>query len=219
MRRALDLGQDAKTILDEIEKTLHVEVREQVGTFNWIENEGPVQANPGGLTALQVLCEKERATAFNQTDDEAPDYFVHAIQDFMIAHNGKTPTRKVRETARSAWRENLAADRRIREREPISPGEGFRSPNRGRPEIYPPDVVWAFADAIARAAGCENFSIGHHGDATITDKNKGGGAMFRCLVAAVRWAMTVAWLAAARPGTAPPIIKPEGILTLIKRGR
>jgi hypothetical protein len=217
MRRALKLPKEADAILEEIKRALHAEVRHQVGTFTWIENEGPMPAKPGGLTALQVLCERERAIAFNQTDDEPPAYFVDAIQDFMIVHDGRTPTRKVRKTSRNAWRDDPRADSRIREREP-SGSERFRSPNRGRPEKYPPDVIWAFADAIARVTGREQFSTGHHGDATIIDENK-GGPMLRVLVAAVRWGMMTAWQANAFPGTRPPTVRPEGILSLIKRGR
>jgi hypothetical protein len=84
MRRALKLSQKTDAILEEIKRTLHTEVRKQVGTFVWIETEPPAQANPGGLTVLQVLCKRERATAFNQTEGEPPDYFADAIQDFMI---------------------------------------------------------------------------------------------------------------------------------------
>jgi hypothetical protein len=224
MRRALKLSREADPILKEIKKTLHTQVREQIGKFVWMETEGPTQVNPGGLTALQVLCERERATAFNQTEGEPPSYFVNAIQDSVIALDGKTPTRKVRNTARNAWKDDPRADRRIRERdriqerEPFSPNDTFRSPYRGRPETYPADVVWAFANAITRAAGREQFSVGHHGDAAVIDENK-GGPMLRVLVAAVRWGMMTAWLASAPEGSSPPVVRPEGILSLIKRGR
>ena len=219
MRRALGLCQETNAILNEIKKTLHAEVRGQVGTFLWMEAGEFVPAKPGGLTVLQVLCERERAKAFNQTDDEPPPYFVEAIQDFMITHDGGTPSRrKVRKTARNAWRENPGADRRVREMERQPPTK-FRSRYRGRPEIYDPGVVWAFADAITRAAGREHFSTGHHGDEAITDKNQKGGPMFRLLVATIQWAMTVAWAGGSPSGTEPPKVKPEGVLTVIKRGR
>jgi hypothetical protein len=218
MRRALKLSQETDAILEEIKETLHTQVREQIGAFVWMQTEGPTQTNPGGVTALQVLCERERATAFNQADDKPPEYFKNAIQDFMIAREGKTPTRKVRQTAGNAWKDDPGVSRRIRAREQSLPSEGFRSPYRGRPQTYSPDVVWAFADVIARAAGREQFSTGHHGDATITDETK-GGPMLRLLVAAVRWGMTVAWLTSAPEGSTPPVARPEGILSLIKRGR
>ena len=51
MQRALGLSQDPKTILHEIKKTLHADVRKQVGTFVWIETEDPAQAKPGGAPA------------------------------------------------------------------------------------------------------------------------------------------------------------------------
>jgi hypothetical protein len=113
MRCALDLCQETNAILNEIKKTLHAQVRGQVGTFLWLEADEFVQAKPGGLTVLQVLCERERARVFNQTDDEPPPYFVDAIQDFMIARDGRTPARKVRKTARNAWKEDPGADRRV----------------------------------------------------------------------------------------------------------
>ena len=219
MRRALKLPQEADTILEQIKKTLHAEVREQVGTFNWIENEGPARANPGGLTALQVLCEKERATAFNKTDDEVPDYFEDAIQDFMIAHDGKTPTRKVRKTARSAWRDDPGADRRIREREPLSPGEGFCSPHLGRPEKYDPDVVLAFEGVIARAIGKPKISWtrgkGNLDHRDIPD-HASRGVVLDVLVAAVEWAMCVAWHQSAPTGSKPSKVMAEGILRILK---
>jgi len=218
MQRALDLCQETNAILNEIKKTLHAEVRGQVGTFLWMEAGEFAPAKPGGLTVLQVLCERERATAFNQPDDEPPPYFVDAIQDFMIARDGRTPARKIRKTARNAWRENPGADRRVREMERQPPAK-FRPRYRGRPEIYDPGVVWAFADAITRVAGREHFSTGHHGDEAITDKNQKGGPMLRVLVASIRWAMTNAWFGASPSGTEPPKVKPEGVLTVIKRGR
>jgi hypothetical protein len=207
MQRALGLCQEPNAILNEIKKTLHAEVRGQVGTFLWMEAGGFAPTKPGGLTVLQVLCERERATAFNQTDDKPPPYFMEAIQDFMITHDGRTPARKVRKTARNAWREHPGADRRVREME-RQPAAKFRSRYRGRPEIYDPGVVWAIADGITRAAGREHFSIGHHGDEAITDKNQKGGPMLRVLVASIRWAMTIAWFGAPS-GTEPPKVKPE----------
>jgi hypothetical protein len=140
--------------------------------------------------------------------------FDEAIQDFVIIREGKTPARVVRKIAANAWKQDSRADRRVRN---AAPQDDISTAYKGRPEKYPPEVVWAFADAVARAAGREHFSMGHHGDATLADE--GGGAMFQVLVAAVRWAMSAAWLCAAPPGTAPPTVKPEGILTLLKRGR
>jgi hypothetical protein len=175
---------------------------------------------PYDFTVIQTLYERERAKAFNQ--DAATAFasvrqeFGNAIQDHVIVRQGRTPTRQTRKMADNAWKWDQAEDRRIRN--PANRGD-TRSLHKGRPETYDPGVVWAFADAIARAAGREHFAAGHHGDLTITDKDKGGGPMFRVLVAAIQWAMTIAWMGAAPPGTVPPIVKPEGILTLIKRGR
>jgi hypothetical protein len=222
MRRALKLSQGADGILEEIKKTLHAEVRKQVGPFVWIENEGPAQANPGGLTVLQVLCERERATAFNQTDDKPPEHFVEAIQDFMIARDGKTPTRKVRQTARNAWRDDPGAHRRIREREPLSPGEGFHSPYRARPEKYDPNVVLAFEDAIARAIDKPRISWTrgkYRLDQGYIPDHASRGVVLDVLVAAVEWAMCVAWQCNAPEGSKPPKVKAEGILRILKTKR
>jgi hypothetical protein len=173
---------------------------------------------PHNLTVMQTLFDRARDEVFNQSAAETfptvRKRFGEAIQDFVIYRVGKTPARVVRKIAANIWKQDAGADRRVRN---AAPEDDISNAYKGRPEKYSPEAVWAFADAIARAAGCEHFSIGHHGDATITDE--GGGAMLRVLVAAVRWAMTAAWLGAAPPGTAPPIVKPEGILALIKRGR
>jgi hypothetical protein len=208
MQRALGLSQDPKTILHEIKKTLHADVRKQVGTFVWIETEGPAQAKPGGVTVLQALYEREGAAAFNQTDDEPPKYFMDAIQDFMIADEGKTPTRKVRKAARNAWRDDPGANRRIREREDQSPDQ-WRSPYRGQPERYDPRVVLAFATAIARAIDRPRITWTRG-----TEDHKSSGVILDVLVAAVHWAMCVAWVGSA--GSEPPKVKAEGLLKILK---
>src|SRR5262249_52694570 len=166
------------------------------------------------LTVMQVLCERERAKAFNQTNDEPPEYFVDAIQDFMIVRDGRTPTRKVRKTARNAWRDDPGANRRIRESESLSPGESFRSPYRGRPEKYDPAVVLAFEDTIAAAIGQPRISWtrgkGKLNHRDIPD-HASRGVVLDALVAAVEWAMCVAWQCSAPPGSKPPKVKAEGI--------
>ena len=218
MRRALKLPQEADAILEQIKKTLHAQVREQ-RTFVWMETEWSGQATSEALTVLQLLYERPPATAFNKTDDEVPDYFEDAIQDFMIAHDGKTPTRKVRKTARSAWRDDPGADRRIREREPLSPGEGFCSPHLGRPEKYDPDVVLAFEGVIARAIGKPKISWtrgkGNLDHRDIPD-HASRGVVLDVLVAAVEWAMCVAWHQSAPTGSKPSKVMAEGILRILK---
>jgi hypothetical protein len=222
MRRDLELGQGTNAIVDEIKKTLHAEVRGQGGTFLWMEGGEFVEAKPGGLTVLQVLCERERGRVFNQADDKPPLYFVDAIQDFMITHDGRTPTRKVRKTARNAWRDDPGANRRIREREPASQGEGFQSPFLGRPEKYDSDVVLAFADAIARSIGRPRISWTR---GTGTPDHRGipnhasRGVVLDVLVAAVEWAMCVAWQCSAPSGSKPPTVKAEGILRILKKSQ
>ena len=202
MRRRFSVVRTCNELVRDIKATMHVPLP------------------PHNLTVMQTLYDRERENVFNRcAAKEFPTTrkdFDDAIQDFVIIRKGKTPARLVRKIAANAWKQDPAADRRFQNAGP----QGHTSTAyKGRPEIYAPSVVWAFADAIARAAGRARFSIGHHGEVTITHENKGGGVMFRVLVAAVRWAMTVAWLAAAPPSTAPPTVKPEGILRLIKRGR
>jgi hypothetical protein len=139
-----------------------------------------------------------------------PEFFENEICEFLN-RNYQTPRRKGLEVARNAWKEDPGADRRVRALERSSANKNkILSAHRGRPDIYDPHVVWAFADSIAEAAG-RKFSVGHHGDNAITDERM-AGPMLAVLVAAVRWAMTM-----AEPGAAP--VKTEGILTLIKRGR
>jgi hypothetical protein len=222
MRSALKLSQESDALLQEIKKTLHTQVRGPRGTFAWIGTEGSVrEATSETLTVLQVLYERQTTTAFNQTDDEPPAYFVDAIQDFMIARNGKTPTRKVHSTARNAWRDDPGADSRIRE-EALSPSEGFHSPYRGRPEKYNPEVVLAFADAIGRAIGRSQISWtrgkGNLDHRDIPD-HASRGVVLDVLVAAVEWAMCVAWQHAGPSGSKPPNVKAEGILRIVKTTR
>jgi hypothetical protein len=168
---------------------------------------------PYNFTVMQILCDRYRADAFNDSAaDTFPgirEAFDNAIQEFAIA--GGTSARKARRLAINAWKWDHAADRRLR--------EGSAAPYKGRPEVYDRDVVWAFADAIARAAGRERFATGHHGDVTIAEKDDKGGPMFRVLFASIQWATIAAWHGAAPPGTVPPSLKPEGILTVLKRGR
>jgi hypothetical protein len=164
-----------------------------------------------GLTVLQMLCLEPTK---NQPE-LVPEFFQNEIGDFLT-RNYQTPRRKARQIARNAWKEDPGADCRVRAalvsaRAPVSANE-ILSAHRGRPDLYEPLVVWAFADSIAEATG-RKFSVGRHGDKTITDERM-AGPMLAVLVAAVRWAMAM-----RSPGITPPLVKTEGILTLIKRGR
>jgi hypothetical protein len=202
MRRRYRLDCSTAEIVAEIKATLHL----------------PVQ--PHGLAVLQVLQDREREKVFNRlaakTSPEIRQEFEHAIQDHVTGRAGRVPARRTRKIADNSWKQDPAADRRIRERKD-QPPRPWHSPYRGQPEIYDPEVVLVFADAIRRIAGRQKFSVGHHGDQAITDKNKGGSPMLRVLVASVQWAMIAAWQTAAPPGTPPGTVKPEGILTVIKR--
>jgi hypothetical protein len=193
MRRELRLTRDTADIVNDIKATMH-----------W-----PLP--PYNFSVLQTLCERHCADVF---DDSAAKTFPafrkrmdKAIRGLASAHD--VSARKARKLADNAWKWDHAADRRTR--------EGSTAPYRGRPETYDRDVVWAFANAIARAAECERFAIGHHGDETITKTSDKGGPMFRVLIASVEWAMIAAWLCAAPFGTVAPQAKPEGILTVLKR--
>jgi hypothetical protein len=172
-----------------------------------------VQLPLHNFTVLQTLCEHERAKTYNQSAADAfPDArkeVDRAINDLATLIEPDLPPRKRRKLAANFWKWDHAADRRAR--------QGSRVPFKGRPEAYVPEVVRAFADAITCTADRSDFATGHHGDVALSDDD--GGPMFKVLVAAVRWAMTTAWQVAASPGAACPIVKPEGILTVIKRGR
>jgi hypothetical protein len=197
IRRKLDLRRATLEIINDIKATMHA----------------PLQ--PHDLTVFQTLYDRERAKVFNQDAAKAfpgvKEDFDDEIRDIVLEIEAKEAARRVRRLVDHAWKWDHAADRRAR--------EGSATPFKGRPEVYDPGVVWAFAYAIANAAGRERFVTGHHGDVTITDKDDGGGPMFRVLVASVQWAMRAAWQAAAPPGTLPPAVKPEGILMLLRRGR
>jgi hypothetical protein len=200
MRRNLGLDRDSAKILDEIKKTMHVEVP------------------PHGFTVLQVLAERECGNAFNQlAADEFPTVrqeFEHAIRDFMGAREARrVPARRIHKVARNAWKQDPGADRRTRAMEQGPPDE-FRSPYRGRPELYDPGVVSAFEIAIARAIGRSHVSWTRG-----TIDSKSSGPILDVLVAAVQWAMCIAWQFWAPPGAAPPNVKAEGLLGIVKAKR
>jgi hypothetical protein len=197
MRRKLGLDRDAAAILDEIKRTMRVEVP------------------PHGFTVFQTLCERERQGVFNQfAADESPTIrqeFEQGIQDFVRAREGRrAPARRIHKIARNAWKQDPGADRRTREMEQLPPDQ-FRSPYRGRPELYDPEVVSAFENAITRAAGKSRLSWTRG-----TEDNKSSGVMLDVLVAAIQWAMCVAWQCSAPSGTAPPNVKAEGLLGIVK---
>ena len=192
MRRSLGLNCTTEKIAKGIKETMHIRLP------------------PYGTTVIDILCEHERERAFNKKAAETFPLERRKFADDLVAVMERgTPARKIRNVIKKAWKWDPAADRRTR--------EGSATPFRGRPEVYDRDVVWAFADVIARAAGREHFAIGHHGDETITKTSDKGGPMFRVLIAGVEWAMIAAWMCAAPPGTPAPQAKPEGILTVLKR--
>jgi hypothetical protein len=192
MKRSLRLSCTTPEIVKTIKATMHTPLP------------------PYGATVLDTLYLRERAKAFNQNAAEVfPLERKKFADDLVAAMESRTPARKIRNLIEKAWKWDPAADRRAR--------EGSVTPFRGRPEVYDCDVIWAFANAIARAAGCEDFAIGHHGDDTLTRGSKKGGPMLRVLVTSVEWAMSAAWLCASPPGSPAPQVKPEGILTVLKR--
>jgi hypothetical protein len=195
-------------ILQKIKETMRLE----------LEPCGPLEPR---LTVFQALYERKRIED-QQGDAAFPDNFESEIFDSL--HRNKTSRRKARQIARGAWKEDPGADRRVRKLQlTLASNEAHRprtidkilSARRSRPELYDPRVVWTFADSIARSVGRKKFSVGHHGDKTITDTAK-AAPMLAVLVAAVRWAMVMAWLGA---GGGRPDVKVEGVLAVIKRGR
>jgi hypothetical protein len=176
-----------------------------------------VKISPHGFTVLQTLYEREHDKAFNQ--DAASEFptirqeFDAAIRDFVVAREGRTPSRRIRTIAKNAWKSDPAADRRIRKMEKRSPKQ-FRSPYRGQPERYDPEVVLAFADAVARASGRPRVSWTRG-----TTDNKSTGAILDTLIAAIQWAMCEGWRCFGPPDSKPPKVKAEGVLGIIKAKR
>ena len=201
MRCAYRLDRESNDILKTLKQAMHVKVP------------------PHDFTVIQALCERERQNVFNEmADTKFPTLrkeFDKAIQDFLDSGNGGTSGRNARKIARNAWKADPGADRRIRETEHLS-ADKWRSPYRGRPELYDPGVIHAFKDAITEAAG-RKFTWTR----TIHD-NKSTGPMLNVLVAAVHWAMCIAWQISAPPGSEPPhanAVKAEGLLKFIKAKR
>jgi hypothetical protein len=163
---------------------------------------------PYSFNILETLCERYRADAFN--DNAAETFPVErnildkAIGDLATAQG--VPIRKARRLSDNAWKWDLAADRRAR--------GGSAQPCKGRPEVYDRDVVWSFHDAIARAIGQPQITWTRR-----IDDNKSIGATLDVLVAAVRWAMCVAWQCSAKPGTKFPEVRAEGLIGIIKHHR
>jgi hypothetical protein len=199
MRRRFRLNQGTTTIVNHIKKTMHEKVP------------------PHGFTVFRALSDRERQNAFSRrAANQFPEIrraFDDAIQDFVVVMEGRVSTRKARKIARNAWKEDPGANRRAREQMKHCTKSRMRSIHRGRPEVYDRQVVYAFADAIAKAAGRKRFPIGHRSDVTIRD-NKNGGAMLCTLVAAVEWALTI--VAAGSSEAVAPRVKPESILAIIK---
>jgi hypothetical protein len=200
MRSSLALNRDAAAILDGIKRAMHMTVP------------------PHGLTVLQTLCDRERYDPFNQfAADEFPavhQEFEPAIRGFMSSREGRRiPARRIHKVARNAWKQDPGADRRTREMEQGSPDQ-FRSPYKGQPELYDPEAVLAFEGAIARVIGLSRVSWTRG----IND-NKSSGPVLDVLVAAIQWAMCVAWQCSAPWGTNPPNVKAEGLLRIVKAQR
>jgi hypothetical protein len=192
MRVKLSLPRSSAEIVNAIKDTLEM----RVGSQN--------------QTVSQILYDRERGKAFNElASDMYPDEYQEHREDIFDLLEESLPTRKKGQFASNAWKWDPDGDRRAR--------EGSTAPYKGRPQLYDPDVLSAFADAIALAAQRPRFAVGHHGDDTLGDDL--GSPMFQLLVAAVQWAVVVAWLSAAPPETAAPIVKPEGIRNALKRPR
>ena len=207
MRRRLRINRETSDLVSDVKSAMHATVP------------------PYELRVFQTLYDRARQDAFNKTAVyQFPaiwEKFERAIHDFSVTTvHPALSSRKIRNIARGAWKEDPGANRRIHEliASKRLTRRAIRHVNKGRPELYDRHVVWAFAYAIAKACGRDKFSVGHHGDKTITDEKK-AGPMLKVLVAAMRWAMTIAWTGAAAHGVAPPLVKTEGILTLVKSGR
>jgi hypothetical protein len=195
MSRRLRLSQDTSAILKEIKQAMQAKVP------------------PHDFTVCQTLFEREYQIAFNlAAADEFPTVrqeFEQAIRDCMV----RAPAREVRKVARNAWREDPGADRRIREME-HQPPDQWRSPYKGRPPLYDPEVVLAFESAVARAIGRPHIAWTR----TIED-NKSEGPVLDVLVAAVQWAMCIAWQFAGQPGSKPVKVRAGGLLGIIRDAR
>jgi hypothetical protein len=171
---------------------------------------------PYNFTVLQTLCNHERDKVCNRDAVERfPDVkqeFDRAIRDLTLARMsrvypiviGYKAFRRLRNLVDRAWKWDSAADRRAR--------EGSATPYMGRPELYDPDVVWAFADAVARASGRLHVSWTRR-----IDDNKSVGVILDVFVASVQWALCAAWLCSAPFGQDFPKVRAEGLLGVLRR--
>jgi hypothetical protein len=167
---------------------------------------------PNDLTVMQALCDQNRARVFNEIAGEAyPNKYLRFIATISeaVINSSDASRRKARQIAENAWSWNEGADRRTR--------AGHKSPYRGRPDVYNPEVVKAMADAIARAVGEERFRWYHGVKAPAITDSAQAGPMVDIVCCAVDWAMLLAWQLSASPGTAAPKLKPEGVLSILRK--
>jgi hypothetical protein len=184
--------------------------RSTVEIVNVIKDTLEMRVGSQNQTVSQILYDRERGNAFNElASDMYPDEYQEHREDISDLLEESLPARKKGQSASNAWKWDPDGDRRAL--------EGSTAPYKGRPQLYDPDVLWAFADAIALAAERKRFAVGHHGDDTLSDDL--GSPMFQLLTATVKWAAVIAWLSAAPPGTAAPVVRPEGIRNALRRPR
>jgi len=165
---------------------------------------------PYGLSVLQTLGERERDRVFNsQSGAQFPDIKKGFVDEILRAVDvGVGPRRHQRAVrfAENTWKQDAAADRRARAQKD-KPHKRWRSPYRGQPEVYDAPSVGVFCDAIAAAVGRTRFERG----------NRQGGLMMDALVAAMEWAMIVAWLGTAPMGTPVPKATRQGLVNVIRK--
>jgi hypothetical protein len=165
---------------------------------------------PYNFTVIQTLCEHERDKVRNRDAAESfPDVkqdFDDAIRDLTAAIEGKASTRRLRKLVGHAWKWDSAADRRTQ--------QGSASPYKGRPQLCDPNVVCAFADAVARASGRSHVTWTRR-----TDDNKSVGVILDVFVATVQWAICEAWRCSAPFGQDFTKVKAEGLLGVLRAAR
>jgi hypothetical protein len=186
MRQKMRIERSAAEMLSDIKEAMHATVP------------------PHGMTVIQTLCHRERDKAFKlEFATGFPEVMSRGQKEIgVFLKDRDTPARKKRQFAANAFSSDPGKYRRLRrevgsaeEPNPNPSPEKLLSTAKGRPEKYDPDVIRAFARAIARAAGREKFERGNRYIP---------GPMFTTLLCAMQWALTVAWKFSAPPGTSPP---------------
>jgi hypothetical protein len=165
-----------------------------------------------GRTVKIFLWNRNRAKAFNCISP-VPD-FEQTIKDFLTARLNHSPSAKERRSinrvVKAAWPINQARDRRAL--------AGNRSPNRGKREIYPPEIVITVHDHLAGCLDLKKLPFARKSpDANAENTRKPYGPTLELWIATLYYLVCV--IEASSGSRKSPIRKPspEALISTLNR--